>query len=106
MENVINRNGAKLVSNKKDYFEWTSKSSYMSQKMFSSDSVAIRKSKVTSTLNKPAYWDIRFVMCMCILGLSKVLMHEFHYDKIKNKYGNKSRLLSTVTDSLVCKIKT
>ena len=45
-------------------------------------------------------------MCMCILGLSKVLMHEFHYDNIKNKYGNKSRFLFTVTDSLVYKIKT
>ena len=43
---------------------------------------------------------------MCILELSKVLIHEFHYDHIKNKYGNNSRLLFTDTDGLIYEIKT
>ena len=43
---------------------------------------------------------------MCILELRKVLMYEFHYDDIKNKNGNNSRLLFTGTDSSMCKIKT
>ena len=43
---------------------------------------------------------------MCILELSKVLMYEFHYDFIKNKYANNSRLLFTDTDSLMYEIKT
>ena len=34
---------------------------------------------------------------MCILDLSKVLMYEFHYDYIKNRYGNNSRLFFTDT---------
>ena len=43
---------------------------------------------------------------MCILELSKVLMYEFHYDYIKNKYGNNSGLLFTDADSLMYEIKT
>ena len=53
---------------------------------------------MTLTLSKPAY------VSMCILNLSKVLMYEFHFDYIKNKYGNNSRLLFTDTDNLMSKI--
>ena len=35
---------------------------------------------------------------MCILELTKVLKYEFHYDFIKNKYENKSKLLFTGTE--------
>ena len=35
-----------------------------------------------------------------------LLMYEFHYDYIKNKYRNSSRLLFTDTDSLMYEIKT
>ena len=42
---------------------------------------------------------------MCILELSKILMYEFHYDYIKNKYDNNSRLLFTDTDRLMYQIK-
>ena len=53
-----------------------------SQKLFDNVLITILKSRVTLTLNKPAY------VGMCILDLSKVLMYEFHYDYIKNEYGN------------------
>ena len=33
-------------------------------------------------------------------------MYEFHYDYIKNQYGNNSRLLFIDTDSLMYEIKT
>ena len=65
----------------------------MSHKVFDNNLVAIRKSKLALKLNKPAY------IGMCILELSKVLMYEFNYDCIKNKYDKKSRLLFTDTDS-------
>ena len=100
MENLRNRIDVKLVSNKKDYLKWTSKPSYMSHKIFNNDLVAIHKNQAILMLNKHAY------IGTCILELSKVLMYEFHYDYIKNKYGNNSRLLFTDTDSLMYEIKT
>ena len=62
----------------------------MSHKIFDNDSVVIRKNKVILKLNKPAYMGI-FIFELC-----KVLMYEFHYDYIKNKFGNKARLLRNV----------
>ena len=53
MENIRNRMDARLVSNKQDYLKWISKPGYVSHKIFDHDLVAIFKSKVTLTLNKP-----------------------------------------------------
>ena len=33
-------------------------------------------------------------------------MQDFHYDNIKNKYGDKSEMLLTATDGLMYKTKT
>ena len=71
-----------------------------SQTMFDNDLIVIRKSKAILRLKKPAY------VGMCILYLSKLLMYKFHYDYIKNKYGNISRLLFTDTDSFMYEINT
>ena len=72
----------------------------MLRKMFDNNLVVIRKRKLPLKLNKPAYIGI------CILELSIVLMYEFHYDYIKNKYDKKLKLLFTDTDSLMYEIKT
>ena len=71
----------------------------MPYKIFVNDLVAIHRNKVALTLDKPVY------IGMCILELSRVLTYEFHYDYIKNKYGHKSRLLFTDTDSLMYETK-
>ena len=75
----------KLVSNNK---KKKIKIDIMSHKIFDNDLVGIRKTKVTLTLNKPAY------IGMCIPDISKVLMYEFHYDYTKSKYGNNSNSYS------------
>ena len=72
----------------------------MSHKIFDNNIVVIHKSKLASKLNTPTYIGIS------ILDLSNVLMYEFHYDYIKNKYDNKSKLLFSDTDSLMYEIKT
>ena len=87
MKILRNKIDVRPVKNKKDYLKSTTKSSYMPQKIIHNDLVAIRKSKVTLALNKPACVGI------FILDFSKVMMYEFHYDYIKNKYGTNSRLM-------------
>ena len=60
----------------------------------------IRKNKLPLKFNKPAYTGL------CILELSKVLKYKCHYNYIKNKYDNKSKLIFADTDSLIYEIKT
>ena len=74
------------------------KTRLQAKKIFGNDLVTMHKSKVTLTINKPAYIGI------CILEMSRMLMYEFHYDYIKNKYDSNSGLL--FTDSItIYKIK-
>ena len=86
MKNLRKRIDVKLV--RKEYLKCTSKPSYMLHKIFGNNFVTICKSKLLSKLNKPAY------IGMCILEFSKVLMYKFHYDYIKNNYGNKLKIFS------------
>ena len=98
IENLRNSIDAKLVNN--DYLRCTSKPSYTSHKIFANNVVVIRKRNASLKINKPEY------IGMCILELSKVLMYKLHYDYIKTKYGNKSKLVFTDTDGLMYEIKT
>ena len=72
----------------------------MSHKILDNNLVAIHKRKLRLKLNKPVYIGI------CISELCKLLIHEFHYDYIKNKYGKKSKVLFRNTDSLIYETKT
>ena len=99
MENIRKRVDVRLVTDEKKLLKLTSKPTYVSSKIFNENLVAVHKIKETLTLNRPAY------VGMCILDLSKTLMYDFHYKYIKEKYGEKAKLLFTDTDSLTYEIE-
>ncbi len=100
MENVRNRINVKLVTNKKALNKLVKKPNYVRINEFHENLVAVHMEKTTVKFNKPIY------LGMSILDLSKTLMYRFHYDYVKPKWGNKSALLFTDTDSLCYEIKT
>ena len=99
MENLRKRVDVRLITNEKKLLKMVSKPTYVSSKIFNENLVAVHKIKETLTLNRPAY------VGMCILDLSKTLMYDFHYNYIKEKYGDKAKLLFTDTDSLTYEIE-
>ena len=100
MENIRNRVTIKLVTDKKKAERLAAKPNFKHCNIFSEDLIAIHMKKTFLTFNKPVY------LGMCILDLSKTLMFDFHYNYIKNKYGDKAKLLFTDTDSLMYEIQT
>ena len=58
MENLRNRIAVRLPNREKNYLKWISKPSYMTQKIFNNNLIAILKSKVMLRFNKPAYWNV------------------------------------------------
>ena len=99
MENLHKRVNIRLVINEKKLLKLTSKSTYVSSKIFNENLVTVHKIKEILTLNRPVY------VGMCIPDLSKTLMYDFHYNYIKNKYGDRAKLLFTDMDSLTYEIE-
>ena len=67
---------------------------------FSDELSAIHVNKTSLTLNQPIY------VGFSVLDLSKHLMYDWYYNKLKKKYGKNCTLLYTDTDSLLVDIKT
>ena len=76
MQNLRKRVMVRLVNNAKNNKKWVSRPSFVSQKIFSRNFVALHKVKRVLTLDKPIYIGVS------ILDLSKLLMYEFHYNHI------------------------
>ena len=100
MENLRKRCNVKLVTDRDKFLQVVSKPTYVSSKIFSEILVAVNMIRERLKLDKPSY------VGMCILDLSKSLMHDFHYNYIKRKYGDGAKLLFTDTDSLCYVIET
>ena len=73
---------------------------FESFRLFPNDLVAVHRRKLKLLLNKPIY------VGFSVLELSKVIMYDFHYNFIKDTYGQRAKLLFTDTDSLTYEIQT
>ena len=100
MENIRKRVDVKLVNSEEKGKMFAKRPNFKHCTIFSENLCAVEMRKTEVCFNKPIY------LGMCILDLSKTLMYDFHYNYIKSKYGNKSKLLFTDTDSLCYEIQT
>ena len=98
LENLRTRINLKLTSNEDIYTKHASIVNFISDKMFNENLFAIKRIKEELVLNRPIY------VGTAILDLSKLLMYDFHYNYMLNKYNIK--LMFTDTDSLCYEIKT
>ena len=100
MENVRKHRDIKLVKTDHRRNKLVSEPNYHTMKIIDDNLAIIEMRKVKVKMNKPIY------IGLCILEISKIIMYEFWYDYVKNKYGNKARLCYTDTDSFVINIET
>ena len=100
IENIRKRQNIHLVDNRKKALKLSSRPNFDRCTIFDKNLIAVHMKKTEVYFNKPVY------VGQSILDLSKTLMFDFHYNYIKKKYGKKSELLFTDTDSLMYEIKT
>ena len=97
MENVGKHRDIKLVKTDYKRSKLVSEPNYHTMKHNLS---IIEMKKVNVKINKPIY------LGLSILEISKIIMYEFWYDYMKNKYGDMVKLCYMDTDSLIMNIKT
>ena len=100
IENTRKRQNVVIVDNKKLALKLSSKPNFERVTIFDENLIACHMKKTEVYFNKPIF------VGQAILDLSKTLMFDFHYNYIKNKYGDKAELLFTDTDSLMYLIQT
>ena len=100
MKNISNHKDMKLVTSDKKYLKYVMKPSFKDGHPFSKHLFAVEMGKTKIKMNKPVY------LGQAILGLSKTLMYEFHYDYVRPKYSSKVKLRYMDTDSFVYEIET
>ena len=100
MQNVRKHRDIKSVKTDHRRNKLASEPNYHTMKLTEENLSIIEMKKVKVKMNKPIY------LGLCILEISKIIMYEFWYDYVKNKYGNKARLCYMDTDSFVINIKT
>ena len=101
MENIRKHRNIGLVTTEEKYLHTVMKPNFKSGVLFGENLMGCEMGKIKVVMNKPVY------LGQTILGLSKIVMYEFHYDYMIPKYGlQKLKLCYMDTDSLVYDIKT
>ena len=100
MENVRKHRDIKLVTTEEQRSKLVSEPNYHTTKHFREKLLGIEMKKTKVTMNKPLY------LGMTILDISKTLMYKFWYDYIKPKYGDRTKLCYTDTDSFIIHVFT
>ena len=101
MDNITKHRNMKLVMTEEKYLHTVMKPNFKSGVLFGENLMGCEMGKIKVAMNKPVY------LSQAILDLSKIIMHEFHYDYMVPKYGlEKFKLCCMDTDSLVYDIKT
>jgi len=101
MENIRKRVNVRLINTETQLKKAIAKPTCKYFTMINDDLAMVQLTRKKITQNKPLYTG--FV----VLELSKLLMYDFHYNHIQERYGaDKARLLFTDTDSLCYKIET
>ena len=100
MENIRKHKNIKLVTSRESYLKTVMKPNFKSGVLFGENLMGCETGKIKVAMNKPVYLD------QVILDLSKIMMYEFRYDYIKQKYNNdKLQLCYMDTNSLIYQIK-
>ena len=100
MENVRKHRIIKLVNNDKKRNKLVSEPNYHTTKCFSENVLAIKMKKTSVKMNKPIY------LGLTILSLNKILMYDYWYNEMKQKYKDKKKLCYMDTNSFIMHIKT
>ena len=100
MENVTKHRDIKLVTAERRKNYLVSEPNYHTAKFFTENLLAIEMKKTEILMSKPVH------LGLSILDLSEILMHEFCYDYVKPKYGEKVNLCYMDTHSFIVYIKT
>ena len=100
IENIRKHRNIKLVTNRETYLKAVMKPNFKSGILFRENLMGCEMGKIKVVMNKPVY------LGQAILDLSKIVMYEFHYDYMKQKYPEGLTLCYMDTDSLIYNIET
>ena len=104
IENIRKRQNVLLVDDREKAAKLTTRPNFDRATIFDSNLIAVHMKRAEVYFNKPVY------VGQAILDLSKILMFDFHYNYIREKYkggqAGEANLLFTDTDSLLYLIHT